>query len=413
VTGKKTKFVRFCGHFEKKNPGRRGLAMASIRGRKLMAKRAVGTSPGDPDCRDGDDAAGCGAGKDDGAKRVTPTPTNAARPFISVIIAHTRETVRDSLDSLARQTYPADRLEAIVVGTCPAHVDADRYTFAVRYLVCDDPNPSHRRNLGMRNSSADVFAFLDDDAQAAEDWCEAAIGLFNALPDLGVVGGPTFLPEHLGVLHRLTYKLAHAGFFGNGHENLSEDSCDLRKITGYIICCNMFVFPSRLEIDREFDIQIGYGGEDTAFLWSIGKTEKCRIMYSTKVAVFHSRGSFGWSFLRTRFKYRFNNGAMIGAHPHIYFGNKKFLIGVLLGTLLTALFIVYPVTIFTAGGLHLLLSLLYSQRYRTEDWRLVFLFPPALLTMHFVYYVGIVTGLFSVVHPKQLARVRATRRRLR
>lgn len=331
----------------------------------------------------------------------------------SVIIAHTRASIRACLDALAVQTFPAERFEVIVIGAAPHQVAPERYPFRVRYIRCEARNPSLRRNLGMEASRGDIYAFIDDDAEAREDWLASAFALFRSRKRLGLIGGPTHFPPGLGVGHKLTYKIAHAGFFGNGHENLRFDAYRFEEVRGYITSCNLFICPARLENHKRFDLRIGYGGEDTLLLHRIERANSCDILYSTAVVVFHSRGRYDLTYLKTRFRYRMNNGLMIWASPSIYFSNRKFCVGVLLGTLLLLVLAHDPLLALPLAAVHLLISFAYALRYRREDWRLSLLFPPALLVQHTVYYFGVMTGFLSVLHPHQMARLLSIRRKLR
>jgi len=336
-----------------------------------------------------------------------------SEPSISVIISHTRLSVVSTLESLSRQTLAPGRFEAIVVGSSPEQVQPERYPFRVRYLECLDPNPSTRRNMGMQDSRADIFAFLDDDAQATDNWLETGVALFMADEKLAVVGGPTLLPLNASLGDKLTYKISHAGFFGNGHENLKKDSTDFKTILGYIICCNMLVFHPRLEHEDGFNIQVGYGGEDTLFLYQVARNNNCRILYSTQLNVYHSRGKYGLGYLRSRFRYRVNNGMMIWACSRLYFQNRKFASGVVMGTALLCLTLFQPFLIVPIFLTHQFVSYLFSLRYWKEDWRLTLLFPPALFLQHLTYYAGVLVGFLSVFHPHQSNKVARIREALR
>lgn len=324
---------------------------------------------------------------------------------VSIIIAHTRSSVRATLTSLAEQTVDSKSFEAILVGHAPEHVVPEEYPFAVRYVECKELNPSLRRNLGMEKARAPIYAFIDDDACAERDWVRNALQELDGDPGLCLIGGPTLLPAGAGLAHRLTYKMAHAGFFGNGHENLSADSSDPGEVLGYITCCNMFVHAGRLAEDRRFDAHIGYGGEDSMFIYRISQMEGHGVRYSWSVLVYHSRGAFGYAYLRSRFRYRVNNGLILWAVPSLYLRNRKFALGMLLGTVIATLLVRHPLMILPTLLLHQAIAVAFSIHYWKDDWRLTVLFPPALLMQHAVYYIGVWAGLLSIVIPKQFVRV--------
>ena len=90
-------------------------------------------------------------------------------PVASVIIpAYNRiDLLRETLNSLVRQTYPSDRFEVIVVddgstdGT--EQIAAEAFPFILRYFWQSNQGDAAARNLGARQSEADILVFLDDD----------------------------------------------------------------------------------------------------------------------------------------------------------------------------------------------------------------------------------------------------------
>jgi glycosyltransferase involved in cell wall biosynthesis len=90
-------------------------------------------------------------------------------PVISVIIPtyNRRDSLQATLESLARQTYPAKRIEVIVVddgGSDDSEAVARRdYPFALRYLRQSNQGSAAARNRGAAACSGDTLVFLDDD----------------------------------------------------------------------------------------------------------------------------------------------------------------------------------------------------------------------------------------------------------
>jgi glycosyltransferase involved in cell wall biosynthesis len=90
-------------------------------------------------------------------------------PTLSVIIPtyNRKVLLREALKSLTRQTYPQDRIEVIVVddgstdGT--AGIAAEAFSFSLRYFSQSNQGDAAARNLGARQSQADILVFLDDD----------------------------------------------------------------------------------------------------------------------------------------------------------------------------------------------------------------------------------------------------------
>jgi glycosyltransferase involved in cell wall biosynthesis len=90
-------------------------------------------------------------------------------PTVSVIIPtyNRRALLRETLNSLAQQTYPGDRFEVIIVddgstdGTVA--IAGEAFPFVLRYFSQNNQGDATARNLGARQSQADFLVFLDDD----------------------------------------------------------------------------------------------------------------------------------------------------------------------------------------------------------------------------------------------------------
>jgi glycosyltransferase involved in cell wall biosynthesis len=90
-------------------------------------------------------------------------------PTVSVIIPtyNRKDLLRETLNSLAQQTYPSDRFEVVVVddgstdGT--KEIAAEAFPFTLRYLWQSNQGDAAARNFGARRSQADILVFLDDD----------------------------------------------------------------------------------------------------------------------------------------------------------------------------------------------------------------------------------------------------------
>lgn len=97
-------------------------------------------------------------------------------PFVSVIIPtyNRKESLLRTLDSLARQTYPADRFEVIVVddggsdGT--EEVAQQSFPYDLRYIRQENQGDAAARNYGALAARGDVLQFLDDDIVMRPDF---------------------------------------------------------------------------------------------------------------------------------------------------------------------------------------------------------------------------------------------------
>ncbi|MGH2448497.1 MAG: glycosyltransferase, partial [Chloroflexota bacterium] len=106
----------------------------------------------------------------------------AERPSISIIIPARNEQdyIGAALASIARQTYPPDRLECIVVdngssdGTAEqvrAVQEVARHELKLAYEP--EPGTARAKNRGSQEATGDILLFLDADSQLGENLLSA------------------------------------------------------------------------------------------------------------------------------------------------------------------------------------------------------------------------------------------------
>jgi glucosyl-dolichyl phosphate glucuronosyltransferase len=127
---------------------------------------------------------------------VAPLPVEpaVAQPtFTAIICAYTLERwdeIRDAVESLRRQTRPAD--EVILVSDHNPDL-LDRARAAFPEVVClaniGTKGLSGARNTGVDAATGDIVAFLDDDASADDDWVARMLDAYRDEDVIGVGGG--------------------------------------------------------------------------------------------------------------------------------------------------------------------------------------------------------------------------------
>ena len=102
-----------------------------------------------------------------------PVPTP---PTLSIIIPtyNRKDLLHETLNSLAQQTYPSNHFEIIIVddgstdGT--AAISTESFPFVLRYFWQNNQGDAIARNLGAKQSQADILVFLDDDMLVEPDY---------------------------------------------------------------------------------------------------------------------------------------------------------------------------------------------------------------------------------------------------
>jgi glycosyltransferase involved in cell wall biosynthesis len=114
----------------------------------------------------------------------------APAPYVSVVIPHYNDLKALSvcIDSLRLQTWPADRMEVIVVDNNSAcGLDAVRSVASgYRVLHASIQGAGPARNVGAAAARGEILAFLDSDCDPQRDWIENGV---RALGAYDVAGG--------------------------------------------------------------------------------------------------------------------------------------------------------------------------------------------------------------------------------
>jgi len=330
------------------------------------------------------------------------------KPDISVIVAVGRDNIDDCLSSLLSQILPREKYEIILVADRTLDPEPSENT---RVVKLDSHNPAAKRNAGARLARGDILAFIDDDARARKDWIKNGRDFLDRFPGATGVGGPRVLPEGASFRQKATDIIAHSAFFGNGHGNWMEMQVKNKIPHGMINSCNYFI---RKQIFLElggYNEAIGYGGEDTEFIYRAVCDKGCLFAYTWDLIVYHPPRSLGWELIKQRFRYRAQNGKMLWVHPGLYLSRWTFSIGLFGITAFIVASLLNPV-IFPIGlGVYFIFAFLFSLPYARYDIRFSLILPPAFFIHHVIYYLaiwkGILTGIFNY---KSIRKIKDFRR---
>ncbi len=318
------------------------------------------------------------------------------KPAISIVVAVGRDNIEDCVHSLLSQTLPRDRYEIILVTDRRVDLESTENVIVVSF---DSPNPAAKRNAGAKRARGDILAFIDDDACARKDWLVNGHDFLARFPGAAGVGGPRLLPEGASFLQKATDIIAHSAFFENGHGNWVEMQVKNKVPHGMINSCNYFI---RKQIFLElggYNEAIGYGSEDTEFIYRAVCDGGCLFAYTWDLIVYHPPRSLGWELIKQRFRYRAQNGKMLWVHPGLYLSRWTFSIGLFGITAFIVASLLNPV-IFPIGlGVYLIFAILFSLPYGRYDIRFALILPLAFFIHHIIYYLaiwkGILTGVFN------------------
>lgn len=323
----------------------------------------------------------------------------------SIIIPVTRkDLINTCLQSLLRLDYPKNKFEVILIlkekyQNLPKEIN-------INQIEIQDTNPALRRNIGVKNAKTPYIAFIDDDVTVPKDWLKNSKKLLEKYPDIGGLGGPDCIPENASFSERITDSLLAHKYFGSGV--LAHTYYKQRKIIkqpSSLALCNLIIRKELFD-KLYFNEKIGYGGEDTEFVYLLQEKYNIKFLYDPSIYVFHKRRNFGLSYFKQRLKFRINNGKMMYVYPKLYLKNKKFFlffIGITFGILLffTNLRIFLIALIF-----YFLILAITSLSFIKKDIKIFLLLPVLLFIQHITYYIGIVIGMLSFYKYKEIRKIK-------
>lgn len=231
------------------------------------------------------------------------------RPLLSVVIPTMgRPILFKSLDSLLASP-DAHLIEIIVVGIIP---DED-VAFRVAELVQTWPRVRHlpvrfekgdaseKRNAGMRESQADIIAFIDDDVYVPPHWIRRVLTAFSA-PDVGMVSGPSLVPTDISLFARLAglaLSSRAAGYVA--HRYLRGGAAARRVKWSRIIGCNMIFRRAAIEGVGGFDPNF-YPGEEMVAAFKVAQAGSA-LVFDSEAYVYHYPKTTFHGFWRQIFRY--------------------------------------------------------------------------------------------------------------
>ncbi|NET30853.1 MAG: glycosyltransferase family 2 protein [Cyanothece sp. SIO1E1] len=128
-------------------------------------------------------------------------------PRISLIICtYNREKfLGHALESLTRQTLAPEAFEILIINnnstdstpSISQDFIAANPKLNVRYFVETNQGLSYARNRGIKEAMAPIISYIDDDAEAREDFLEKVLSFFENRPETAGIGG-RILPKYEG-----------------------------------------------------------------------------------------------------------------------------------------------------------------------------------------------------------------------
>lgn len=222
------------------------------------------------------------------------------QPLISVVIPTFRRPAQlaSCLEALARQDYPRERSEVLVVDDGSGEPPEDvvrrfRPALDVRLLATGHGGPSAARNAGAREARGRFLAFTDDDCEPEPGWLGGLAARLAEMPER-LVGGRTVnaLPRNLYAAASQALTGYLYDYYGAAHGRAA------------FFASNNFALPTELfravgGFDESFPLA---AGEDREFCdrW---RARGYELTYAPEAVVRHAHRLTLRSFCRQHFNY--------------------------------------------------------------------------------------------------------------
>ncbi|MBO6167230.1 MAG: glycosyltransferase [Kiritimatiellae bacterium] len=230
-------------------------------------------------------------------------------PKVSVVVAcpGDSEMLRECIAALEVQTYA--NWELIVLPDEPFDVGFDPLRITV--VPTGKVRPAEKRNAGIKRSSGDIVAFIDDDAYPDAHWLEYAVKYFGDFT-VGAVGGPGVTPPGDGFREKAGGRV-YANLLVSGNFRYRYVAGSVRKDVDDYPSCNLLVRKDILESIGGYRTDF-WPGEDTLLCKDIVDSGK-RIVYDPWVIVCHHRRALFGPHLRQLGRYAFHRGYFCKRYP--------------------------------------------------------------------------------------------------
>jgi glycogen synthase len=187
-------------------------------------------------------------------------------PRVSIVIStlNRAESLRKTLLSLRQLDYP--ELEVVVVvGPSTDHTDAVVREFGDEIKVgrTDEPNLSAARNTGIRLSSGELIALIDDDSVPDPWWLADVVPAFQD-QEVAAAGGPVYDFDGASLFSRYSLVDIHGDtlIWTNGPNPSRAVAAPLSNLVAYPIGTNAVYRRSVLVALGGFDEELGHYFDD-------------------------------------------------------------------------------------------------------------------------------------------------------
>jgi GT2 family glycosyltransferase len=259
----------------------------------------------------------------------------------------------------------------------------------IRVIETGKVKPSVKRNIGVKNAKGKIIAFIDDDAYPEREWINKALKYLK-FDQVGIVGGPNLTPKESSVLEKASGDI-FSSFLGAGSFALRY-SAKKSRVVNELPSCNLFVKKELFNKVNGFDTSL-LTAEDAKLCFGVKKLGK-KVVYAPDLIVYHHRRKLFLPHLKQVFIYGRDKAFLVkedfSKDKLFYFFPSLFVIGLLIGLILSFFSFYIKVTYLCVIFIYLILDLVSSLKVSLKRAYLVFI---GTILTHLSYGLGFIWGL--------------------
>jgi GT2 family glycosyltransferase len=322
--------------------------------------------------------------------------TKISKPLISVVVAtkgYERELLLETcLRSLQKQTFQNFEI-VLVFSIFPNKLTNLIEDCNILALKETSSTLGAARNLGVKNAKGEIVVFIDDDAEAPENWLAKIYSAFNKYPSVICLGGGYLAPLEEDKTSPLKFV---AGSFMDSiiRQNVSIDRSAVGKIAGCNVAYRKEVFEKVGYINEKYR-----SGEDWDFHIRLIENGY-NLRFDPDIYVWHHRGSLKHSFWNsTRMVPFFLSWKTLKYARYEPYFAAFYLTNIAFLVLLVILLISPFVFVFSLFSFLLAYFTFTAIRTKTKTWKIIYYPLMILYTLARItgFYYGMIKGLKKLI----------------
>lgn len=263
----------------------------------------------------------------------------------------------------------------------------------IKIIPTGNVPPGRKRNVGVKKSSGELLAFIDNDAYPRRDWLRNAVKYFND-HKIAAIGGPGITPEEDSDMQKASgYVLSSfmVGTLSSRFKVGKAKACESDDIHS----CN---FIARRDVIESVKWNEKYWpGEDTLMCLEIKKLG-FKMLKAPDVVVYHHRKPLFIPHIKQISRFGIHRGFFVKKFPEnsrkfTYFVPSLFVLHLLFGSIVSAFNQILRVLFVLSLVAYLILAFIGA--LHAKRLKLIVLTWLGIIVTHVVYGISFLVGLFK------------------